>query len=361
MSLTNSNPAQEQVIFQEFGNLGLITLNRPEALNALSLEMVVNMRLQLEKWAKTPKIKGVAIMAAGERAFCAGGDIRSVWQMSQQSHQAAINFFHEEYRLNHLIHSYPKPYIALIDGIWMGGGVGVSLHGSCRVVSEKAIFAMPEASIGFIPDVGTNYYLARLPSQIGKLLALTGLRLNAGDAIGLKLAQCYVPSKQMPELLEWLKTSVNWKKPLHHQIKHQWYEMPPEPSRFNTLLKRKIRSLFAEDSIDKIIYALETSIWEEPKIWLEMINRNSPTSLALSLAIQALAKDLDFSQSLNLEFHVALNLTASDADMVEGVRAMIIDKDKQPKWKPASIDQLNIAQLKDYLSLVPDYHLHERA
>src|SRR3954447_10784294 len=189
------------IICETSGAAGLITLNRPRALNALTLEMVRAMRRALDSWAQAPRVTRIVITGAGERAFCAGGDIRFLYDLGRaRRYDEARVFWREEYELNTLIKRYPKPYVALIDGIVMGGGVGVSLHGSYRVAGERYSFAMPEVGIGFFPDVGATYALPRRPGETGTYLALTGERVRAADALALKLATHAVPSAAIPEV-----------------------------------------------------------------------------------------------------------------------------------------------------------------
>lgn len=342
----------ENLKLQEFGELGLITLNRPRALNALSLDMIIDMRLQLEKWSKTPHIKGVAICSSDPRAFCAGGDIRAVWEIAQSDPDRAATYFKEEYVLDRMIYHFPKPCLALVDGIWMGGGVGVAIHTKCTIVTENAVFAMPEAAIGFIPDVGTSRILAKLPANIGKLLAMTGLRLNAGDALGLKLAQNYVPHKAIPEVIDWLKQGVNWRQPLHTQIKHRWCEFPPELSQFDGSLKRKIRNLFQADNAPEIAIALEKSHWEQAQYWRKLMARNSPQAMALAVEAQKRAKSYSFDEAIAMESAIAEQLIHQQSDMIEGIRALIIDKDKNPQWSPPSLESIDLNKIHHFFDPV---------
>ncbi len=348
-----------ELILEEHNGIGLIILNRPKALNALSLQMIIDCRLQLEHWAKVSHIKGVIIRANGGRAFCAGGDVREIWNLAQKGTEKAVDYFREEYRLDKLIHDFPKPFIALIDGIWMGGGVGVSIHGNWRVVSERAIFAMPETAIGFVPDVGTSRILSKIPSKIGRLLALTGLRCNAADVLTLKLATNYVPSTKFDQLLDWLIQEANWKKPLHVQIRHIWYELPPEPTQFTTSLKRKIRTLFSGDTVQEIMEALEASHWEEAKVWKAMMEAHSPLAMEAALLAQTRASALSFDEVLDMELHLAHH-AIQHGDMVEGVRAVIIDRDNQPNWRYNTADSVDYGALKTWMDRTPDFFTNEQ-
>src|SRR5215207_1259711 len=192
-----------EVLCEKQGEAGLITLNRPRALNALNLTMVREMRRALDAWAGDPAVTRIVVQGAGEKAFCAGGDIRQLTEdLRAGKRDEALAFWREEYQLNIRIKRYPKPYISLIDGICMGGGVGVSLHGSHRVAGDRYLFAMPEVGIGFFPDVGATYALPRLPGEVGTFLALTGERVRRADALALGLATHAVPSRSLPALLD---------------------------------------------------------------------------------------------------------------------------------------------------------------
>src|ERR1700731_804870 len=198
-----------EILIESRGRLGLITLNRPAALNALTLGMVRSMRSGLDRWATDPAIASVAIRASGSKAFCAGGDILTIYRQKQAGHpEESLVFWAEEYALNRLIQRYPKPYLAFIDGIVMGGGVGVSIHGSHRVAGERFQFAMPEVGIGFFPDVGATYLLPRMPGEAGAYAALTGERLKVADAVATGIASYHVDSARFPELLDALCSNV---------------------------------------------------------------------------------------------------------------------------------------------------------
>ncbi|MGN6514928.1 MAG: enoyl-CoA hydratase/isomerase family protein, partial [Rhizomicrobium sp.] len=190
-----------EVLFERRGALGLITLNRPKALNALTHEMCVSMKQQLDTWAKDDAVKVVAIRGAGDRAFCAGGDIRALYESGKAKTPYALEFYRDEYVLNATIKHYPKPYVALIHGIDMGGGVGVSVNGSHRVAAESMVFAMPETGIGLFPDVGGSYFLPRCPGEIGMFLGLTGMRLKTADSLYAGIATDFVPVARWDTLL----------------------------------------------------------------------------------------------------------------------------------------------------------------
>ena len=201
----------EDVLFEAQHGVGTITLNRPKALNALTLDMIHRISPQLAAWQEDSTVKAVVIRGAGERAFCAGGDVRAVWEAGRQGDRMTEDFFREEYRLNRLIHTFAKPYVALIDGITMGGGVGLSVHGSHRIAGDRTMLAMPEVGIGLFPDVGGSYFLPRLPGRLGLFLALTGWRLHAADAIHCGVATDYVPSDRVDDLMAAL-TALDWSK-----------------------------------------------------------------------------------------------------------------------------------------------------
>ena len=360
--MDNIKVNDEPVIMEEAGALGIIWLNRPHALNALNLEMIARMRMQLARWQKSPVIKGVAIASKNKRAFCAGGDIRAIYKFALHDRRKAAQFFLQEYALNHTIKHFPKPTIALIDGVWMGGGVGISIHTDCKVISDNTIFAMPETKIGYFPDVGTSYLLAKLPAFIGRMLALTASTLNCADVLGLRLANNYVASQHVDDVLSWLKDGVNWRQKLHIQIKNLWDEPPIERSRFDASLKRKIRTLFHHDHILAIEAALQQSPWPEAATWLHAMQGNSPLALALALEAQKQAKTMDFDAGLNMEAHLSKKICQSSQEFMakefmEGVRALMIDKDQQPQWQYQQLSDVPMKKFEAWFHHIPDQKL----
>jgi len=329
------------------GNLGLITLTRPQALNALNQPMINALHQQLTEWESANHIKAVVIRAAEGRAFCAGGDVRSVYERKLKHDSNLTNFFRDEYTLNRCIHDYEKPYIALIDGIIMGGGAGISIHGSHRVASDRMLFAMPETAIGFYPDVGMTYILARLPHQIGYYLGLTGARILLSDCIATGLIDHHVKGDRFPDLIYALADTsfdVDEHETITNVIKS--FSVPAENS---TLLQQSdvIEKCFSEKTIEKIIHALENTgdnKWNEVA---SLLKTKSPTSLKVTLHALQEAENLDFDEAIQMEFRLSSQFLQGH-DFFEGVRAVLIDKDQTPHWKPATLKEVTADSIKKY-------------
>ena len=283
-----------EILFEKRGAAGVITLNRPQALNAVTHDMVLALSAQLKAWADDDSITRVVVTAAGERAFSAGGDIRHLYELGIASRQAeALLFWSDEYPLNVLIKNYRKPYVALIDGIVMGGGVGVSIHGSHRVAGDRFSFAMPEVGIGFFPDVGATWMLPRLPGEFGIYCALTGDRFNAADGVAAGVATHRVPSARFPDLLEGLMGTVSVDATLAAFA---------EPAGEGPVMARQatIDRLFAHDRVEDILAALDGEVaggggdaeWAAKTA--ATIRTKSPLSLKIALAADAPRQDLGF-------------------------------------------------------------------
>ncbi len=329
------------VIFEVRGRIAVITLNRPQALNALTQAMCNAIRPQLARWASDDMIAAVIIKADGAKAFCAGGDVVSLSHAGKAGSQDWEDFFCDEYRLNYAIATYPKPYIALIDGIVMGGGVGVSVHGRYCIASENYIFAMPETAIGLIPDVGSTYALAQLPGNIGLYLGMTGARLKAADALAVGLCTHYVPSDQHTALLGALIAAPDMIEATlarFHQDACDSRIMSKQPL---------IDNHFAEDSVESIMNSL--SIGDDWAVGVrDILLKMSPTSLKLThLAIRAAIGD-SLESCLRREYRIVYQIK-SGHDFYEGVRAQLIDKDRQPIWKPAALGDVTDEMIFDYI------------
>ena len=332
---------EEEILFEELGAIGLVTMNRPRALNALTLEMIRLLDPQLRRWAEREDVGAVVIRGAGDKAFCAGGDILHIYNGRTDGHNPfGETFFPEEYRLNRRIKRYPKPYIALIDGIVMGGGVGVSLHGSHRVVTENTLFAMPETGIGLYPDVGATYFLPRLPGHLGLFLGLTGWRLKAADCLYAGLATHFVERERLEGLTETL-AAANGKVLDHAEVDTilSDFSGDPGPSTLESL-RDGIDRCFAGESVEKIVEALG----KEPAEWaakaLSMMERASPTSLRMAFRQLRLGATLEFEDCMRLENRLSL-ACLTGADFYEGIRAVIVEKDQSPKWQPPSLAEVS--------------------
>jgi len=325
----------DEILFERRGAAGVVTLNRPKALNAVTHGMARALRVQLDRWAEDDAITRVAVVAAGDRAFSAGGDIRHLYDLGMAGqHEEALQFWRDEYPLNALIKNYRKPYVALIDGIVMGGGVGVSVHGSHRVAGDRFSFAMPEVGIGFFPDVGATWFLPRMPGELGAYCALTGERFGIGDALGTGLATHRVPSARFAALLEGLTGTVSVDAVL---------AAFSEPADEGPILMRRaaIDRLFKGDRVEDILAALdrEAAFGREHADWAgktaNTIRTKSPTSLKVALAQVRRGKAFDFATCMRTEFRIVSRIVHGH-DFYEGVRAVIIDKDNKPQWQPAT-------------------------
>lgn len=341
---------EDDILFRHKGALGVVTLNRPKALNALTHDMASKLHDQLKRWAGDDSVKAVVIRGEGEKAFCAGGDIRAIYDLGRVGDPAIIDFFADEYRLNAYIHHYAKPYIALIDGIVMGGGVGVSVHGSHRIVGDRTVFAMPETGIGLFPDVGGTYFLPRCPGKIGMYLALTGARLKAADCVYAGIATAYVPSDKIPSLLEALaalsSADKNTVTEVVARFKGQAGSAPLEQHR------AVIDQCFSAASVEAIVEALEKDGGEWALKTRDTLLSKSPTSLKVTYRQMIEGASKDFDDGMRLEFR-AVQSFMKGVDVFEGVRAVIVDKDNQPKWKPASFAEVSAADVAAYFAPKP--------
>ncbi|HSC19239.1 MAG TPA: enoyl-CoA hydratase/isomerase family protein [Rhizomicrobium sp.] len=330
------------VLFEQRGALGLITLNRPKALNALTRDMCLATNAQLAAWARDDGIKTVAIRGTGERAFCAGGDIRTLYDAGKAGAPEALKFYRDEYRLNAAIKHFPKPYVALLHGIVMGGGVGVSVHGSHRVANETVMFAMPETGIGLFPDVGGSYFLPRCPGELGIYLALTGARLTTADTLYAGVATHFVPARDTEALLSALEAGTDPDMALR-----SFSETPAEPQLAS--VREAIDRTFAEDSLDGILAALEADGGEWAVKTLSTLRGKSPTSLKITFLQMREGARLSFDDCMRMEFRLVSRVMAGH-DFYEGVRAAIIDKNNAPRWNPAALADVSSAEIESYFA-----------
>jgi enoyl-CoA hydratase len=312
------------------GCLGLLTLDRPQALNALTHGMILALASQLQAWAVDDAIKAVAIRGAGERAFCAGGDIRAVQQaVAAGKSRDGADLLRDEYRMNALIGTYPKPYIALVHGITMGGGAGLSVHGRTRLADETLVFAMPETSIGFIPDVGSSYFLSRLPDQIGMYLGLTANRIGLGDALDAGLVTHAVRKQDFDSVIDGLSQG----EPVEKAVQSLAHKPAPGPLRAH---RRSIATFFGAASLEAILERLDRDGGAFARAVSQDIRSRSPTSLKLVFRQLRYARELSLEQCLAMELRLALRVLEAH-DFREGVRAALIEKNRNPKWQPPSL------------------------
>jgi enoyl-CoA hydratase len=311
------------------GSLGLLTLDRPKALNALTHGMIKALRSQLEAWAGDDAIKAVAIRGAGDRAFCAGGDIRAVQQAAASGRDDGADLLRDEYHMNALIGAYPKPYIALVQGICMGGGAGISVHGRYRLADASLDFAMPETAIGFIPDIGSSYFLSRMPDETGLYLGLTAARIGLGDALAAGLMTHAVAAADFGAVIDGLARGAEVEEAIAPFVR----KCAPGPLHRH---RGRIATIFSAASVEAILERLERDGSDFALETAQVIRTRSPTSLKLVFRQlrQAAAKDL--RQCLAMELRLALRVLKGH-DFREGVRAALVDKDKNPKWQPNSL------------------------
>ncbi|MFC8511144.1 enoyl-CoA hydratase/isomerase family protein [Streptomyces sp. NPDC057131] len=332
MSHGTADPVEPDVLVHTEGRAGFLTLNRPRAINALTHAMVRTLDAALTAWEHDPAVETVVIRGAGERGLCAGGDIRAIHDDARAGGTATVAFWRDEYRLNARIARYPKPYVAFMDGIVMGGGVGVSAHGSVRIVTERSRIAMPETGIGFVPDVGGTFLLGRAPGELGTHLALTGAQAGAGDAILTGLADHFVPAADLPALAEALT-----RLPAAEAVALFARPVPP-----GELAGRRpwIDACYAAATVEGIVERLGDSGVPEAKETATTLLGRSPTALKAALAAIRHARGLDSLESaLNTEFRLSC-AALSSPDLVEGIRAQVVDKDRDPRWTPATLAEV---------------------
>lgn len=334
---------EPEIILKERGRAGLITLNRPRALNALTLSMVREMYPRLLSWADDRRIDCVVIRGAGDRAFCAGGDIRQLRQWGLVGDANALAFYREEYQLNALIKHYPKPYVALVDGIVMGGGVGVSVHGSHLLCGEGTVFAMPETGIGFFPDVGATYFLPRLPGCLGTYLALTGGRLGQADLDWSGIATDSIGADAADLIIDDLAEGAD---PDEACARHA------QPSKNSTLaeLMPAIDRCFGAESVQAISALLREETGEAAE-WAAktdaQLRAKSPISLHIALRQMREGVKVNFDECMRIEYRI-VNRVLKGVDFYEGVRALIIDKDNQPQWTHRNLDAVTEVEIDSY-------------
>ena len=340
---------EPEILFERRGTAGLITLNRPKALNAVTPNMAHLLTVQLKDWARDDAVTRVVISAAGGRAFSAGGDIRALTELGRVGrYEEMLDFWREEYALNALIKNYRKPYVALIDGIVMGGGVGISVHGSHRVAGDRYMFAMPEVGIGFFPDVGATWFLPRMPGELGSYCALTGERFNAADGVAAKIVTHRVSSAKFAELTEALCTAV----PVDAVL-----AAFAEPIGAAPIAARRgaIDRLFAGDQVEEILAALDREAGtggSEAKFAADMaatIRTKSPMSLKLALAQVRAGREMTFDACMRTEFRIVSRIIHGH-DFYEGVRAVIVDKDNAPNWRPERLAEVTRADIERHFA-----------
>ncbi|WP_426239145.1 enoyl-CoA hydratase/isomerase family protein [Pararhizobium sp. DWP1-1-3] len=346
-STSETRAADAETLVERQGALGRIRLNRPKALNSLTLQMVCDIEAALDNFERDPFIAAVLVTGEGERGLCAGGDIRAIYDGGKAGSDAPTTFWREEYTLNARIGPYPKPYIVIMDGIVMGGGVGISVYGSHRIVTERTRFAMPETGIGFFPDVGASWFLTRQASELGTYVGLTGEPLGAADAILVGLADVFVRSERLDALIAALASlpADSSSEQISTTIAG-FSDVPPagvlEPH------QRIIDRLFAFDTIEEIFAALRADDSPFAKKLLAILSTKSPLSLTVTLRLLRFGRKTEtLEECLEREFSATAAVLRSH-DFYEGVRAAVIDKDRNPQWRPARLADVTAADIDAY-------------
>ena len=355
-----------EVTTEVVGSMGLITLNRPKALNALSLSMVQALLDTLRAWKDDAAVIAVAIRGSNKAgqpgtpealfgSFCAGGDIRFFHQAALQGDAVLDTFFTDEYTLNHLIHSYPKPYIAFMDGIVMGGGMGISQGAGLRIVTEKTKMAMPETGIGLFPDVGGGHFLSRCPGHVGEYLALTGDVIGGAQAVAWGLADVCVAATELPGLWAELQTLASGEQ-LAQWVASKSIASTAHSTWAPGLFDAEMEAAFALESITAILSALDASPSETAHAAAKTLRHRSPLMLHVVLEQIRRARSMSLADDLRMErdlvqhcFYTAhLDRSGTTSETVEGIRALAVDKDHQPRWNPASIEQVTLAMVEPF-------------
>jgi enoyl-CoA hydratase len=339
--MNDATSTQDDILFAVRGRLGHITMNRPRALNALTHDMSLRLDVQLRGWAADAKVETVAITGAGDRAFCAGGDVRALWEAGPAG-RLTREFYWNEYRMNRRIFRYAKPYVALMDGITMGGGVGVSAPARLRVATEKTLFAMPETGIGLFPDVGATYYLSHLPHRLGIHLGLTGGRIKAADLLYTGLATHFIPSALLPAVLVALE-----REPAADVVRR--FAARPAGEAPLAVHSAAIARCFAGETVEEILAALEREGGAWAAETLATLAQKSPLSLRVTLHALRLAATREIEDCLRMEYRLVRRFMG-DHDFFEGVRAVLVDKDNAPTWRPATLAAALPAAVEAYFA-----------
>jgi enoyl-CoA hydratase len=337
--------SEAEVLTRVEGGVGRVTLNRPAALHALTTNMCRLITAALLDWRGDPAVKAILLDHTGERGFCAGGDIRMLAESGAGDGAEAREFFHTEYRLNHLLFGYPKPVVAIMDGVTMGGGVGLSMPARYRIATERTTYAMPETGIGLFPDVGGGWYLPRKPGKAGLWLALTGARIKAADCLALGIATHFVESAKV----EALKAAI-----LAGDFETAIAEFAGDPGLAPIAAHRaEIDRLFAGPSVEAIVAALEADDGEWAAAQLKTLKTKSPQTMKVAFRQLALGAAMtDFADNMAMEYRIGARVVQR-RDFLEGVRAVIVDKDNSPRWSPDTLEGVTEAQLDEIFAPLP--------
>lgn len=334
--------SEPEVLFDLRGGVGRITLNRPKAINALNHAMVLDIATQLEKWAVDDEVELVLLTGAGERGLCAGGDIVSIYHDAKEGGSGSKVFWRDEYILNAAIARFPKPYVAIMDGVVMGGGVGLSAHANTRIVTDRSKIAMPEVGIGFIPDVGGTFLLSRAPGELGTHLGLTTARMGAGDAIAAGLADHYIPSDKLPDFYDALESGT-----LENALASF---TEPAPTSSLDAARSWIDAAYSAATVEEILDRLRRSEVPDAHKAADDIESKSPVALKVTLkSLRRAADAASLEEVLDDEYRVS-SASLDSHDLVEGIRAQVVEKDRNPKWSPPTLADVTNEDVDRYFA-----------
>ncbi|MBA1274043.1 enoyl-CoA hydratase/isomerase family protein [Stutzerimonas azotifigens] len=342
------NTAEAPVRSEVRDGVAHLILDRPEGLNALTLGMVCQLHAHLQAWEADPSVRVIVLRGTGDKAFCAGGDVRSLYESHRSGSDMHEHFFRDEYALDQYIHRYPKPIVAFMDGFTLGGGMGLAQGARLRLVTERSQLGMPETAIGFFPDVGASYFLPRLPGCLGLYLALTGNRIGAADALHCGLADGYVTSDALASLDSALLHLHETDGMVRLFEQHLQRELPNPPL---ATLQPAIDEHFAGPDVASILQSLEGEQHPEYHDWaretLELLHSRSPMALVVTHELQRRGAELDLAACFEMEQHVGA-LWFEHGDIAEGVRAMLVDKDQKPRWRYQRLEQVTAEQVEHF-------------
>jgi enoyl-CoA hydratase/carnithine racemase len=347
--LTGTAPDGAEILCEIRNHIAFITLNRPSALNALSFDMIVGLRAQMRRCAGDAEVRAVLLKGAGEKAFCAGGDVRAIYQSFKESGTLHREFFIAEYPLDYMLYSYPKPYIVLMDGITMGGGMGLAQGSTLRIVGERTRVAMPEVGIGLFPDVGASYFLSRLPGALGPYLALSGLQIRGADAVYARLADVYLPPAAVGSLVADL-SALTWTDDSGADVRRLVHARAAQglPAPSLSVLRPAIDSHFSHATVPDILASLDKESRVEYRDWAQqtatLMRSRSPTMLCVTLRQLQRGKSLDLAACFRMELGMVAQCF-EQGDLPEGVRALLIDKDNSPRWNPSRLEDVTEASV----------------
>ncbi len=345
-----------EILTEVRNKIAHITLNRPAALNSLCLTMVRELRRALDDFATDTQIRAIVIRGAGEKAFCAGGDIRALYDSFKSGGSLHHDFFAEEYRLDYFLHNYPKPYVALIDGITLGGGMGIAQSSTLRIVGDRTRVAMPEVGIGLFPDVGGSYFLSRLPGALGMYLALTGNQIRAADVLYAGLADRYLPPDAMLRL-DGALDSLAWSDDGRVDLVRALDALVAAPTAASTpplaLVRSAIDAHFSKSTVSQIIESLRSESRPDYAEWagqtLKIMSARSPTMMRVTLRQLQVGRALSLADCFRMELWMTRQCFVQ-GDFIEGVRAVIVDKDNAPRWSPGRLEEVTDASVEAFFT-----------